>query len=262
MSPLLELEKIEAGYGARRVLAGLSFSVMAGEVVGLVGPNGAGKSTLLRIAAGIARPSGGTVRLCDAPIDTLSRRDIARKLAILPQAASTDFSFSVREIIEMGRLPHLGAFGSLGAHDRNALSNAIRDANVEPLIERRFQDLSEGEKQRVLLACCLAQEPRVLLLDEPTASLDVRHAWALMHVVRTRARAGIAVVAAIHDLALAARTCDRVFVLSQGHFRSEGSPERALCPDVIAEVFGMRARVTRESEGVVLTIVDASEYPA
>jgi iron complex transport system ATP-binding protein len=259
MTALLELENIEAGYGARRVLTELSLSVMAGEVVGLVGPNGAGKSTLLRIAAGIVRPFGGTVRLDTARIDTLARRDVARKLAILPQTASTEFSFSARELIEMGRLPHLGAFESLGDRDRSALSNAIHEAGVEELLSRRFQDLSEGEKQRVLLARCLAQEPRVLLLDEPTASLDVRHAWALMRVVRTRAQAGTAVVAAIHDLALAARVCDRVIVLAKGRIRSEGPPERALCPEVIAEVFGMRARVVREPEGVLITIVGAND---
>lgn len=261
MSALLDLEAIDARYGTRHAVRGVSLTVEAGEVVGLVGPNGAGKSTLLRIASGILRPLTGTVRLEARPIESMTRRDIARSLALLPQAAFTDFSYSAREIIEIGRFAHRGAFGALGARDELALRAAIRDAGVEGLVTRRFQELSEGEKQRVLLARCLAQEPRVLLLDEPTASLDIRHAWALMRAVRARALAGIAVIAAIHDLALAARVCDRVIVLSNGEIRSEGPPEEALSSEVIAEVFGMRARVTREPEGIVITIVDASDQP-
>lgn len=258
MSVLLELREIDARYGTRHAVRALSLAVTAGEVVGLVGPNGAGKSTLLRIGSGILRPRAGTVRIDSRPIETMTRRDIARSLALLPQGAFTDFSYSAREIIEMGRFAHRGAFGALGARDELALRTAIRDAGVEDLVARRFQELSEGEKQRVLLARCLAQEPRVLLLDEPTASLDIRHAWAFMRAVRARALAGIAVIAAIHDLALAARVCDRVIVLKDGEIRSEGPPEQALSSDVIADVFGMRARVTREPEGIVITIVDAS----
>lgn len=255
MSALLELRGIAAGYRDRPVLRDVSLALAPGEVVGLVGPNGAGKSTLLRVAAGAIAPSAGTVRLGGAEVGTLARRDIARLLAWLPQAQGTELAFTAREIVAMGRLPHLGPYAPAGERDRAAVDAAIEATHAQPLAERAFPALSEGERQRVLLARCLAQEPQVLLLDEPTASLDVRHAWALMRLVRDRAAAGVAVLAAIHDLALAARACDRVIVLDGGAIRRDGPPEDALDPASIAATFGMRARVAREPEGVVITIL-------
>lgn len=255
----LELVGVEVGYGTRSVLRGVSFTLAPGEVVGLVGPNGAGKSTLLRVVAGVLRVRAGEVRLEGTSIGSLARRVIARSIAWLPQAQGTDLAFTAREIVEMGRLPRLGAFRPAGDEDRRAIDAAIRATSVEALLGRPFPRLSEGEKQRVLLARCLAQEPKVLLLDEPTSSLDVRHAWSLMRVVRERADAGAAVLAAIHDLALAARTCDRVIVLSEGGMVADGPPEEALSEATIAQTFGMNARVGREADGVVITVLGASE---
>jgi len=259
VSALLAMNGVEVGYGARTIVRGASLSLAPGEIVGLVGPNGAGKSTLLRAAAGVLIPRGGTVALEGRPLASLGRRTIARSIAWLPQAQGTDLGFRAREVVEMGRLPHLGPFSPAGAADRAAVDAAIAATAIDALLDRRFPSLSEGEKQRVLLARCLAQEPKVLLLDEPTSSLDVRHAWSLMRIVRERADAGGAVLAAIHDLALAARTCDRVIVLAGGGIVADGTPEQALSQEVIAETFGMRARVTREPDGVVITVLGASE---
>lgn len=258
VSARLELDHVEAGYRGRAVLREVSLALSPGEVVGLVGPNGAGKSTLLRVASGALAPRAGAVRLEGASMAAMSRRDVARRLAWLPQAQSTDLAFRAREVVAMGRLPHLGPYAPAGAHDRAAVDAAIAATGIEPLAERSFPTLSEGEKQRVLLARCLAQEPGVLLLDEPTAALDVRHAWSLMRVVRERASAGIAVLAAIHDLALAARTCDRVIVIAAGRVARDGRPEDALDAAVIAETFGMRARVQREEAGIAITILGPS----
>ena len=255
----LALEQVDVGYGARAILRGVSLSLAPGEVVGLVGPNGAGKSTLLRAAAGVLPVKAGRVTLEGSAIASLPRRAIARSIAWLPQAQGTDLAFSAREIVAMGRLPRLGAFEPAREVDRLAVERAIAATAIEALVERRFPSLSEGEKQRVLLARCLAQEPTVLLLDEPTASLDVRHAWSLMRVVRERAEAGAAVLAAIHDLALAARTCHRVVVIGEGGVVADGVPEEALSPATIARTFGMRARVAREDDGVVITVLGASE---
>jgi iron complex transport system ATP-binding protein len=258
LSPVLELDGVEAGYGARAVLRGVSLALAEGEVVGLVGPNGAGKSTLLRAAAGVLAVRGGVVRLDGRALATLARREVAKKVAWLPQSQGTDLAFRAREIVEMGRLPHLGALEPSRDRDRAAVDDAIRATGIEPLAERACPALSEGEKQRVLLARCLAQAPRLLLLDEPTASLDIRHAWSLMRVVRERAAAGAAVLAAIHDLALAARACDRVIVVADGRVVSDGAPEHALAAETIEETFGMRARVAREEDGVVITVLGAS----
>ncbi len=259
MSALLELDRVEAGYGASPVLRSVSLALAPGEIVGLVGPNGAGKSTLLRAAAGVLAVRGGAVRLRGAPLVSLARREIARSVAWLPQAQGTELPFSAREIVAMGRLPHLGALEPARERDHAAIAEAIRATGVEALLDRPLPSLSEGEKQRVLLARCLAQAPAVLLLDEPTASLDVRHAWSLMRVVRARAQDGAAVLAAIHDLALAARACDRVIVVDRGELVSDGPPEDALAPEVIARTFGMRARIAREEGGVVVTVLGAAE---
>jgi iron complex transport system ATP-binding protein len=185
----------------------------------------------------------------------LDRRSIARRVAWLPQTQDTDLAFSAREIIALGRLPHLGPFEPPRAPDREAIERAVRATDVGALLDRDFPSLSEGEKQRVLLARCLAQEPEVLLLDEPTSSLDIRHAWSLMEIVRERAAAGCAVLAAIHDLALAARTCDRVAVLSEGRVVCVGPPERALAAEVVAETFAMDVRLERDAHGLNLALL-------
>jgi iron complex transport system ATP-binding protein len=255
----LALEGIEAGYRDAPVLRGVSLAIAPGEVVGLVGPNGSGKSTLLRVAAGVLRPRRGRVVLEGAPMAALRRREVARLLAWLPQSEGTDLSFSVREVVALGRLPHLGAFEPPGDRDREAVARAIDATRIAALADRAFPELSEGEKQRVLLARCLAQEPRVLLLDEPTARLDVRQAWALMEVVRARAAEGVAALAAIHDLALAARFCDRVLVLREGLIASGGPPERALSEGTLAAAFGMHARLERDGATVAFTLLGRSE---
>ncbi|HEY8428303.1 MAG TPA: ABC transporter ATP-binding protein [Sandaracinaceae bacterium] len=261
MSALLELDRVDAGYGTTPVVRGISIALARGEVVGLLGPNGAGKSTLLRAAAGVLPTRAGVVRLDGVALASLTRRDIARKLAWLPQAQGTELPYSAREIVAMGRLPHLGALEPPRAADRAAIEEAIGATGIEALADRPFPALSEGEKQRVLLARCLAQQPRVLLLDEPTASLDVRHAWSLLRVVRDRARAGAAVLAAVHDLALAARACDRVIVIDGGEIVSEGPPAEALSAAVIARTFGMRARVDHEDGGLAVTVLGPSDEP-
>ena len=259
MSALLEIAGVDASYGARPVLSGVSLEVRPGEVVGLVGPNGAGKSTLLRIAAGVLAPRAGEVRLEGRAIGSLDRASIARRIAWLPQAQTTDLAFTGREIVALGRLPHLGPYRPAGEPDRLAVEAAIAATGTDALVPRAFPDLSEGEKQRVLLARCLAQEPRVLLLDEPTASLDVRHAWSLMRVVRERARAGAGVLAAIHDLALAARACDRVVVIAGGRVVRDGAPADALSAEVIGDTFGMRVRVERDDDGITIAVLGARD---
>jgi len=253
----LSLARIEVRRGGAEVLRGVSLEVRPGEVVGLVGPNGAGKSTLLSVAVGTL-PATGEIRLGGAPLRSLSRREVARRLAWLPQAEGTELAYRTRDIVALGRLPHLGLFAPLTAADEAAIARAVEDTSIAPLAERLFPSLSEGEKQRVLLARCLAQEAPLLLLDEPTARLDVRHAFALMAVVRERSRRGLAVLAVIHDLGLAARSCDRVVVLAEGAIVADGPPLEALGAESLARAFGMRARLTETEEGIALTVLGPS----
>jgi iron complex transport system ATP-binding protein len=255
----LSLAGVSAGYAGRAVLHAVSLEIGPGELVGLVGPNGAGKSTLLRVAAGVLAPSAGRVALEGVELRSMSRRAVATKVAWLPQAQGTDLAFSAREIVAMGRLPHLGAIEPPRERDRVAIERAIAAAGIGALVDRPFPDLSEGEKQRVFLARCLAQEASIALLDEPTASLDAKNAWSLLGVVRERSRDGAGVIAAIHDLALAARVCDRIVVLDGGRVIRDGAPLDALAPEVIAETFGMRARVERGEDGITLALLGPSQ---
>ena len=246
---ILEARAVAFRYDDREVLAGIDLALHAGEVVGLVGANGAGKSTLLRVLAGLRAPSAGGVWLDGAPIARLDRREAARRIALLPQSVSIELPFTVREIVAMGRTPHVGRFAPLAPADRDAIDEAMRAADVAALAARPITEISDGERQRCLLARAFAQRAGVLLLDEPTASLDLRHAFTLMRAVRERVARGGAALAAMHDLGLAARTCDRIVVLAAGRVIADGPPSRALAPEVLARALGLRTTLVEGADG-------------
>jgi len=253
-TPAIRARDLRLGYGQHVVLSDASLDVRAGELVAVVGPNGTGKSTLLRTLLGFLEPQRGTVELEGTAVRQLPRREIARRAAFVPQGFHTEFAFTVREMVAMGRTPHLGRFRPEGAQDRTAIAQALRDTGMEDMAERRFTELSGGEQQRVLLARAFAQGTSVLVLDEPTASLDLLHAYQLMDLVRRRAREGAAVVAALHDIGLAARFCDRMVVLSAGHVQADGAPAEVLTESMMAEVFGVDATVLTQGEELFVAV--------
>lgn len=243
---LLAAEGVCCMAGGREILASASLAVGSGELVGILGPNGAGKTTLLRAIGGLFAPAAGTVRLEGTPLATLARRDIARRLAFVPQVAQPPFAFPVRDFVSMGRMPHQGRFTPEGAADRVAVDAALRACALEPFAERPVTDLSGGEWQRVLLARALAQEPGLLLLDEPTAHLDVRHQVGILKLVRDwTAQGGRGAVAVLHDLNLAARYCTRIVLMDKGRILADGAPERTLTADSIRQTFGVEATVMK-----------------
>ena len=242
------------GYGARPVLRGVDLEVAHGELVGLVGPNGAGKSTLLRLLLGFLPPDAGTVELEGRPIADLPRREVARRAAFVPQGFHTEFDFRVRDLVAMGRTPWLGRFRPEGEEDRSAVARAMEATEVAAMAERPFTELSGGERQRVLLARAFAQGTDVLLLDEPNASLDLLHAYQLLELVRRRVDEGAAALAALHDLSLAARFCDRLVVLHEGGVRAEGPPSEVLSQTHLAEVFGVEATLLEVDGAPVLQV--------
>lgn len=246
---LLEARDLSFAYDGRQVLSAVSLGVARGELLGVVGPNGAGKSTLLRVLLGILPPRSGEVRLGGDPIASLSRAEIARRAAFLPQGARSDFAFTCREIVAMGRTPWLGRFRPEGDADRAAIAEAMRRTESEPFAGRSVIELSGGERQRVFLARAIAQGAPVLVLDEPNANLDLLHAFHLVDLVRDHARRGAAAIAALHDLNLAARVCDRILVLKEGRGVALGPPATVLTADLLASVFGVRARVGRDEDG-------------
>ena len=254
----IEAAGLRVGYRDGLVLRDVDIAAGEGELVALVGPNGAGKSTLLRALAGLLRPSAGTVRLAGRPIAQLSRAEVARQIAVVPQIFETLFPFTVREVVALGRTARSGLFGILGAADARAVHRAIDDLALGALAERRIDRLSGGERQRAVLAMALAQESDVLLLDEPTAHLDPAHQRAtLEHTARIARERGLAVIAVLHDLNLASALASRVVVLENGSVASDGDPRDVLTPALIARVFGAGLSVvTHGGRPYVLPVPD------
>lgn len=238
---LLRLEGVGFTTGDRTLLRDVSTTVAGGDLVGLVGANGAGKSTLLRRISGFYRTGNGSVLLNDQPIDRYSDRDRARLIATVPQVTSIESMIPAIDLVLQGRHPHLGRFALEGATDRAIADIAMTSAGVSHLAHRLVPTLSGGERQRVLIARALAQEPKLLLLDEPTASLDLRHQIDILAMVRRLADQGLAVIAAMHDLSLAARVCNRMIVLHEGQVLADGTPEEVLTPSILERAFDVRA---------------------
>ena len=238
-TPMIEASDVRVRLGGNEVLTGVSLSVERGELVGLVGPNGAGKTTTLAALNNTLTPDAGTVRLDGESVSALSRRETARRVATVPQETGLSFEFSVRSVVEMGRTPYVSRFGRTTNEDRAAVDRAMERAAVTEFADRSVTSLSGGERQRVLLARALAQETPALLLDEPTANLDINHQVRTLSLIREVVDAGKATLAAIHDLNLAARFCDRLALLADGEIRVVGDPETVLADDAVSEAFGV-----------------------
>ncbi len=238
-TPLVELREVSFAYGTRPALEAVSLTARAGELLGLVGPNGAGKSTLARLVAGLLPPSAGTVRLAGLDPHAASRRAVARVCALVPQEPRAPWPFTVRQAVMMGRAPHQGLLAVPSPLDHGAVDGALRACDLEHLASRRLDALSGGERRRVFFARALAQEPRVLLLDEPTAFLDLAHQVAAMEMMRVAARAGLCVLAVLHDLNLAAAACHRLAVLWRGRLVAEGAPAAVLDAERVRQVWGV-----------------------
>ncbi|MCC6809494.1 MAG: ABC transporter ATP-binding protein [Deltaproteobacteria bacterium] len=231
-------------------LDGVSIDVSPGEVVGVLGPNGAGKSTLARVLLGLQSASAGEVRIDEQPLSGLTIAERARRVAAVLQDQGPRFSFSVKEVVALAREARHGAFTRLGPDDLAAVDRAMRAADVLALADRAFDALSGGERQRVLLARALAQAARYLVLDEPTAFLDLHHRYAFADRIRALADAGGAgVVWILHDLDLALRDCHRVYVLAGGRTVAAGAPAEVLVPETLRASFGVEAVLHRDASG-------------
>jgi iron complex transport system ATP-binding protein len=242
---VLSLKNVSAGYGRKFVVRGVTMHVPEGEFVGLIGPNGSGKTTLLRVISGVLAPFEGEVLLRDAPLRTIGKRRLAQMMACLPQELALDLAFTVREIVLMGRSPHLSRIGRETRTDSEAAEKAMALADIADIADRFMTEISGGERQRAFIAMCLAQEPQILLLDEPTSHLDVGHQLSLLDLVRRlNRRTGMTVVAVFHDLNLAAEYCDRLLLLHQGRAEALGSPQEVLTAEIIQRVY--QAKVLTE----------------
>ena len=240
MSAGLRYEAAAVGYDAP-VVSGATFEVRPGEIVGLIGPNGAGKTTLIRAVTGGARVFGGSIAVGQCAVGSYSRTELARLVAVLPQTAPSSFAFTAKQFVEMGRHAHVSRFGDLGPLDHAAVERALTLTDTGSLAGRRVDELSGGDLQRLTLAQALAQDPSVLLLDEPTSHLDLNHRLQVLDVVRSLADGGLAVLAVFHDLDMAARYSDRLVVIAGGGVAVQGSPAEVLTRRTLADVFGVAA---------------------
>ncbi|WP_329388652.1 ABC transporter ATP-binding protein [Streptomyces sp. NBC_01716] len=244
----LTVEQLHITLDRQPILRDVGLEVPPGAVVGLVGPNGSGKSTLLRAVYRSLRPRTGVVRVGGDDVWTLSSRDAARRTAAVLQDGGSVSGLSVTEIVTLGRTPHHGLLGRDSADDRRAVDDSLRKCGADVLADRDFASLSGGERQRVLLARALAQHPDVLVLDELTNHLDIRARFELLDLIRST---GTTTLAALHDLDLAARLCDRIIVLDEGSVVAAGEVLDVLTSEILADVFGVSASAARHPDGVV-----------
>ena len=248
---LLDLTGVSAGY--RRgdpVIRGISLSLEEGAFLGLIGPNGCGKSTLIRAVSGVLPLSDGQVRLDGELLSGLSRKEIARTIAVLPQDTSCTFPFSVREIVTMGRYPHLARFQGLAPADEEIVEESLSLTDTLALEARSITALSGGERQRVMVARALAQRPRLLLLDEPTSHLDINHQVEVFDLLqRLNRNHGLTLICVTHDLNYAAEYCDRLLLISEGVSYSCGPPEEVVTAEAIARVYGVEVEVDLSGSG-------------
>jgi iron complex transport system ATP-binding protein len=243
---MLSLQNVSAGYAGRLVLQNVVVDIAAGEFVGLIGPNGSGKTTLLCVISGVLPPQHGEVRLAGRNLREMGRRDVARIVAHLLQDHALGLAFSVREVVLMGRSPHLPRFGRETERDMAIVGRAMDLANVSHIADRPITEISGGERQRAFIAMCLAQEPQVLLLDEPTSHLDIGHQLSILNLIRNLNRqARMTVVAVFHDLNLAAEYCDRLILLDQGRVVAAGTPVEVLTAEMILNVYGVSVFIGR-----------------
>jgi iron complex transport system ATP-binding protein len=258
---MLRVAGLCASYDDRHVLRGVDLQVRAGEFVALVGPNGCGKTTLLKAVTRVVPWTSGEVYAGEARIDALSTRGISRLIAAVPQSPTLPVGYSAAEVVLMGRTPHLGLLEQESRDDYRIAAQSLARVGAAHLSERRVDELSGGERQNVVLARALAQEAPILLLDEPTANLDIGHQIGVADLMRELAADGLAVLAAIHDLTLASLYADRVALMSEGVIVATGPPEEVLTAENIRKVYGAAVEVVTDLVGrpVVLPLQSGTQ---
>jgi len=240
----LQIQQVYFSYLNGMVLHNINLSIEAGEMVGLLGPNGSGKTTLIKLVSGILKPNQGEIRLNGSNLGHLNRRFVARNMAVVPQQFHIPFAFTVTEVVMLGRVPFIKAFADETDIDKRAIANALDLVGISGLQKRRFDELSGGERQKVILAMALAQQPRLLLLDEPIVHLDISHQVEILELLRNlSAERGLTVIGAMHDLNLTSLYFNRLILLKEGRVLADGTPSQVLTEDRIGEVFSASVKV-------------------
>ena len=236
----IELKDLKVGYGVKVILQGVELSIPEGSLVGILGPNGSGKTTLLKTMAKLLKPLGGSIFLGGEDLSSLDNLEMARRVSVVLTETPSMGLFTVEDVVAMGRYPHTGLLGGLSRRDREVVKGAMERVGVLNLSHRPFNELSDGERQKVLLARALAQEPRVMILDEPTSHLDPKHSFEIMGILRELTRElSVTVVASLHSVELASRFCDLLALVGDGKLMAFGSPEEVLRKEFLKKLYGI-----------------------
>ena len=261
MSAVLSGRELTVVRYGRRILDDVTVTLTPRALTAIIGPNGSGKSTLLRVLAGVWSVTDGAVTLKDEPLRQMPRKEVARRLSFLPQETRCDFGFTVEEVVAMGRHPHRGRFATENVHDRAAVHDSLTTCDLLHLTKRNITRLSGGERQRVALARCLAAQPDVLLLDEPTAHLDLEHTLSLLKLCRSLAARGTTVGLATHDVGNVARFADQIVLLHGGRVVASGSPASVLTRERLRTVFLVDTQIVTTADGPALIFDVPSATP-
>jgi len=260
----LQIKDLSFSFGDKKVLKGVSFEVADGEFIGLMGPNGSGKTTLLRCMMDYLPAESETVLLDMKPIHTFTQRELARMFAVVPQSSTTDFTFTAYDIVMMGRIPHISSrFVGESKADAEVVRKAMETTDTLRFATRVFSELSGGERQRVIIARAIAQQPKALLLDEPTVYLDINGQFEIMDLIKKlNKEGGITVIAVLHDVNLAARYCDRIALLNDGVVESIGPPKEVLTPDTIQSVYGIEVVIRKDPFTQAVYVMPRTSVPS
>ncbi len=255
----LKVDKISFSYDSVEALENISFELEQEEILGIVGPNGSGKTTLLRCINRVLKPKTGVVFLDKVNLSLIRQKEIAKEIGVVPQNSINRFPFTVFDTVLMGRFPHLGRFDKEKKEDFDLVDRSLRISGITHLASRLITEISGGEHQKVIIARALAQEPKVLLLDEPTLHLDINHQMELLELLRVLAKKeSLIIVMVSHDLNLAARYADRILILKEGEIYRAGLPEKILTPSNVKEVYGIEVEIFRSSATNSLNIIPIS----
>lgn len=250
LHPLIQLEEIDFAYGEKILLQDFNAQVQSQDFIGLLGPNGCGKTTLIKLLSGVLRPDRGQILLKEKDLQQWSRKNIARTVAILPQETQLDFPFTAQEVVLMGRSPYLGTFQWEQKEDLAIVREAMEQCDCWDLATQDIRELSGGERERVFLARALAQQPEILLLDEPTTHLDLKHQRDTLRLLqRCHQELGLCILTVLHDINFAMQACEKVWVMGAKGLAGEGPPESTLTPELIAEVFSVKVNRVDLSSG-------------
>ena len=243
---LYQLERVQVSLGGKPVLHDVHGVITQGSFLGLIGPNGAGKTTLIRTLAGTLRPRHGRIKLTGKSLSGFARRDLARSLAVVPYALEVPVAFTVEECVAMGRMPYLSGWAALSKHDRALMCEAMETTDALTMAHRPLHSLSGGERHRAMVAMALAQEPEILILDEPTAHLDLHHAWGLMELVKKlHEERGLTIIMSCHDLNLAGTFCNELLLLNEGKVERWGATGEVMVSTVLSQVYQYPLDVVR-----------------